>query len=56
MISSSGSCFVKYATSVEADRAIRALDNQYTFPGVSYEALLLLFLKFVSYQNKSIND
>lgn len=28
-----GSCFVKYATSVEADRAIRALDNQYTFPG-----------------------
>lgn len=28
-----GSCFVKYATSIEADRAIRALDNQYTFPG-----------------------
>ncbi|XP_022983978.1 protein sex-lethal-like isoform X2 [Cucurbita maxima] len=28
-----GSCFVKYATSVEADRAISALDNQYTFPG-----------------------
>ncbi|KAG6581308.1 Flowering time control protein FCA, partial [Cucurbita argyrosperma subsp. sororia] len=33
MISSSGSCFVNYATSVEADRAISALDNQYTFPG-----------------------
>lgn len=28
-----GSCFVKYSTSVEADRAIKALDNQYTFPG-----------------------
>uniref|UniRef100_A0A9I9D4E9 Flowering time control protein FCA n=3 Tax=Cucumis melo TaxID=3656 RepID=A0A9I9D4E9_CUCME len=28
-----GSCFVKYSSSVEADRAIRALDNQYTFPG-----------------------
>ncbi|XP_022157018.1 CUGBP Elav-like family member 4 [Momordica charantia] len=28
-----GSCFVKYATSIEADRAIGALDNQFTFPG-----------------------
>ncbi|KAG7018028.1 Flowering time control protein FCA, partial [Cucurbita argyrosperma subsp. argyrosperma] len=28
-----GSCFVKYATLVEADRATSALDNQYTFPG-----------------------
>ncbi|KAK9282262.1 hypothetical protein L1049_005176 [Liquidambar formosana] len=28
-----GSCFVKYATVEEADRAIRALHNQYTFPG-----------------------
>ncbi|CAK7348462.1 unnamed protein product [Dovyalis caffra] len=26
-------CFVKYATYVEADRAIRALDNQYAIPG-----------------------
>lgn len=31
----SGSCFVKYATLDEADRAIKALSNQYTFPGVS---------------------
>ncbi|RZR90050.1 hypothetical protein BHM03_00017877 [Ensete ventricosum] len=29
-----GCCFVKYATSDEADRAIRALHNQYTLPGV----------------------
>ncbi|KAL5561040.1 hypothetical protein UlMin_030787 [Ulmus minor] len=28
-----GSCFVKYATVVEANRAIAALNNQYTFPG-----------------------
>ncbi|KAL3508189.1 hypothetical protein ACH5RR_033571 [Cinchona calisaya] len=28
-----GCCFVKYATSEEADRAIRALHNQYTLPG-----------------------
>ncbi|WOL13536.1 flowering time control protein FCA isoform X1 [Canna indica] len=28
-----GCCFVKYATSDEADRAIRALHNQYTLPG-----------------------
>lgn len=26
-------CFVKYATLEEADRAVRALHNQYTFPG-----------------------
>jgi len=31
-----GSCFVKYATVDEAERAIRSLNNQYTFPGVSY--------------------
>ncbi|CAD5189998.1 unnamed protein product [Musa acuminata subsp. malaccensis] len=30
-----GCCFVKYATSDEADRAIRALHNQYTLPGGS---------------------
>ncbi|KAF3436563.1 hypothetical protein FNV43_RR23655 [Rhamnella rubrinervis] len=28
-----GSCFVKYATTDDADRAIRALNNQYTFLG-----------------------
>ncbi|KAF8039731.1 hypothetical protein BT93_B2065 [Corymbia citriodora subsp. variegata] len=28
-----GSCFVKYATLEEADRAIIALNNKYTFPG-----------------------
>nr|XP_019702757.1 flowering time control protein FCA isoform X5 [Elaeis guineensis] len=30
-----GCCFVKYATSEEADRAIKALHNQYTLPGGS---------------------
>lgn len=30
-----GCCFIKYATSEEADRAIHALHNQYTLPGVS---------------------
>jgi len=34
-LTSAGCCFVKYATSEEADRAIRALHNQYTLPGVS---------------------
>ncbi|XP_019075531.1 flowering time control protein FCA isoform X2 [Vitis vinifera] len=28
-----GCCFIKYATSEEAERAIRALHNQYTLPG-----------------------
>lgn len=28
-----GFCFVKYATSGEADRAIKELDNKHTFPG-----------------------
>lgn len=28
-----GCCFIKYATSEEADQAIRALHNQYTLPG-----------------------
>lgn len=28
-------CFVKYATLEEADRAIGALHDRYTFPGVS---------------------
>ncbi|XP_039132007.1 flowering time control protein FCA [Dioscorea cayenensis subsp. rotundata] len=30
-----GCCFIKYASSEEADRAIRALHNQYTLPGGS---------------------
>lgn len=30
-----GCCFVKYATSEDADRAIRALHNQITLPGVT---------------------
>ncbi|KAL1350896.1 hypothetical protein HN51_014871 [Arachis hypogaea] len=30
-----GSCFVKYATLDEAERAIKALNNKYTFPGES---------------------
>ncbi|KAK8962933.1 Flowering time control protein FCA [Platanthera guangdongensis] len=30
-----GCCFIKYATSEQADRAIRALHNQYTLPGAS---------------------
>lgn len=29
---------MKYATVDEAERAIRSLNNQYTFPGVSYSA------------------
>lgn len=29
-----GCCFIKYATLEEADRAIRALHNQHTLPGV----------------------
>ncbi|KAK9992066.1 hypothetical protein SO802_027051 [Lithocarpus litseifolius] len=33
-----GCCFIKYATSDEADRAIRALHNQHTLPGVSFLA------------------
>ncbi|KAK4380131.1 hypothetical protein RND71_001993 [Anisodus tanguticus] len=32
-LTSAGCCFIKYATSAEADRAIRALHNQYTLPG-----------------------
>ncbi|KAF3683828.1 hypothetical protein FXO38_00574 [Capsicum annuum] len=32
-IQNTGCCFIKYATSAEADRAIRALHNQYTLPG-----------------------
>ncbi|XP_026442883.1 flowering time control protein FCA-like [Papaver somniferum] len=28
-----GCCFIKYATSEDAERAIRALHNQYTLPG-----------------------
>lgn len=31
-----GCCFIKYPTSEEADRAIGALHNQYTLPGVSF--------------------
>lgn len=33
-----GCCFIKYATSEEADTAIRALHNQHTLPGVSFLA------------------
>ncbi|MFS7889459.1 putative RNA recognition motif domain, nucleotide-binding alpha-beta plait domain superfamily [Helianthus anomalus] len=33
VFASAGCCFIKYATSEEADRAIRALHNQYTLPG-----------------------
>ncbi|CAJ1874790.1 unnamed protein product [Sphenostylis stenocarpa] len=35
-----GSCFVKYATFDEADRAIKALNNQYTFAGESYPVVV----------------
>jgi hypothetical protein len=35
MFAFAGCCFVKYATSEEADRAIRALHNQWTIPGVT---------------------
>ncbi|RDX80168.1 Flowering time control protein FCA, partial [Mucuna pruriens] len=35
-----GSCFVKYATFDEADRAIKALSNQYTFPGESFPVVV----------------
>lgn len=34
LLTSSGCCFIKYATSEDADRAIKALHNQYTLPGV----------------------
>lgn len=36
VLSYAGCCFIKYATSEEADRAIRALHNQHTLPGVSF--------------------
>ena len=39
---SAGCCFIKYATSDEADRAIRALHNQQTLPGVSSLAAMHL--------------
>jgi hypothetical protein len=35
MFAFAGCCFVKYATSEEAERAIRALHNQWTIPGVT---------------------
>ncbi|XP_052728944.1 flowering time control protein FCA isoform X1 [Vigna angularis] len=35
-----GSCFVKYATFDGADRAIKALNNQYTFVGESYPVVV----------------
>lgn len=45
-----GCCFVKYATSEEADRAIRALHNQHTLPGVSsLRALVLQLLILCSF-------
>lgn len=40
-MTSAGCCFIKYATSAEADRAIRALHNQYTLPGVNSSTELL---------------
>ncbi|KAH1259102.1 Flowering time control protein FCA [Glycine max] len=35
-----GSCFVKYATFDEADRAIKVLNNKYTFAGESYPVVV----------------
>lgn len=40
-MTSAGCCFIKYATSAEADKAIRALHNQYTLPGVNSTAEIL---------------
>lgn len=40
-MTSAGCCFIKYGTSAEADRAIRALHNQYTLPGVNSTAEIL---------------
>lgn len=34
LLAYAGCCFIKYASSEEADRAIGALHNQYTLPGV----------------------
>lgn len=39
MFTSAECCFVKYANMEEADRAIKALNNQRTLPGVSSHAL-----------------
>lgn len=45
-----GCCFIKYPTSEEADRAIRALHNQYTLPGVSlFSALQYLMGDILCY-------
>lgn len=44
IFTSTGCCFVKFATSEEADRAIRALHNQVTLPGVS--SILLVWSIF----------
>lgn len=35
-----GCCFIKYASPEEADRAIGALHNQYTLPGVYFPVIL----------------
>lgn len=40
LFASAGCCFIKYATPEEADRAIHALHNQYTLPGVSIDYFL----------------
>lgn len=44
IFTSTGCCFVKFATSEEADRAIRALHNQVTLPGVRSVLLVRSYL------------
>lgn len=39
LLACAGCCFIKYASSDEADQAIKALHNQHTLPGVSCFAL-----------------
>lgn len=45
LFASAGCCFIKYATAEEADRAIRALHNQYTLPGVSIFCIFFIFTR-----------
>ncbi|KAK9079557.1 hypothetical protein SSX86_001229 [Deinandra increscens subsp. villosa] len=42
VFASAGCCFIKYATSEEADRAIRALHNQYTLPGHDFSMVFVM--------------
>lgn len=49
LLNFAGCCFIKYATSDEADRAIRALHNQRTLPGVS------LVWSNINYMSWSLN-